>query len=399
MSTIKSLRSVKFRLRSTTALKAMSSGAAVSGLGAGVAFVSNILIARELGPSARGQVAFVLQTAYLLSPLFTLGADKAALRLDGTQSPGNPRRHLIVTATVATALLFLLFGDWRASCGLIAYSLAWIALVRSISFRQNSFRQYLKLIVGYHTTVLAFAVALFLMHVDFWVAWLLPYAVPAIVMLGYDVIRQTRDQLTRPFSAVQTSSLRFLPGSFAAMVATRADRVLMPVLSTNAQLGIYIAVATATESIIWLATSLADHRVARMTNSRSFTNLLRMLIRDLFLFTVVAALVAYAIAILIIPLLGAGFTAGQGLLLPLSLAAVILALYRQVVSWVLAGPTAGAMSIIEVSTAVCAIPVYAVLISRYGAIGAAWGSAIAYLVGLSISLVVARRSVMVHAEP
>ena len=55
---------------------------AASALAAVVAFVVSILSARVLGPAGRGEVATVLQFAYIVAPFVGFGADRLLLRRD-----------------------------------------------------------------------------------------------------------------------------------------------------------------------------------------------------------------------------------------------------------------------------------------------------------------------------
>src|SRR5688500_12078300 len=72
--------------RAFSAVAASSSTALAAAV---VAFIVNILIARLLGPGPRGEVALVLQGAYVIAPLLALGVDRQALR--------EPRRTTLVS--------------------------------------------------------------------------------------------------------------------------------------------------------------------------------------------------------------------------------------------------------------------------------------------------------------
>lgn len=96
---------------------------------------------------------------------------------------------------------------------------------------------------------------------------------------------------------------------------------------------------------------------------------------------------AAATVLVILPLMGKAFVDAQQLVVPLSLAAVALALYRQVVGWLTGGRRAWLASACETTIAAAAIPVYAFAIDRAGALGAAWGSLCVYAAGVLIGLV------------
>jgi O-antigen/teichoic acid export membrane protein len=375
--------------RAPISLRAMSTGASVAALAAVVAFITNILMSRALGPSARGQVAFVLQMAYLMSPLMMLGVDRTLLRSDASKDQQAARRHLLVVALILGIALVVIFRDQRALAAPIAYALSWIALARSCSFREGAFRAYVQTIAAYQVFVLAASVTFYAVGVDNWIVWLAPYLVPAVAICLYDIATDFRRRLRRTFAGVSAASLKVLPSAIATTIILRAERVIMPLASSDAQLGIYVAVATATEVIAWLANSLADHRVARLSGSNRPHGraLLRILIRDGVLFCFPAGLVGAATYWLLIPLLGSSFDSGRSLVAPLCLAAVILALHRQVNAWQLAGRWPGGVTVSTGAAAVVAVPVYIWAIAQAGALGAAWACVGVYTIALTAGLI------------
>ena len=246
-------------------------------------------MSRQLGPTARGEVGFVLQLAYLIVPLIVLGVDRQLLRSEGELHGQVARRHLLPCAVFLSLVLLLVFRDWRALAGVVAYGVAWLVVVRSTSIRENTFKSYLWIIIAYSSSIIWTVMLLYLINPENWALWLTPYLLPGLAFVVIDLVRHGVRGYSRPFAGVTRLSLRLLPAGIALMVVTRADRGFMPGFSTSAQLGIYIAVATGTETIVWISTSLADHRVAHLRPiDGSINTLLRLLGRDCGLFATYA---------------------------------------------------------------------------------------------------------------
>ena len=373
------------------AVRAVGTNTLASGLAALVALVGNVLISRQLGPSARGEVAFVLQLSYLVMPFLLLGVDRQNLRSDSRQDNTRPTRHLVPVTAFVTVVLLGFFQDWRALAPVIALTLSWLAIRRSQSLRDHSFAHYVRAFVTYQVFVAGCTILLFLSGNDDWHWWLLPYALPSVIVLFTETGKNWRVRPREIFGHVNKASLQLLPSTIATLVVMRGDRLLMPALASNTQLGLYAAVATATEMIYWVAQSLADHRVSRLSSRRSIPALVRSLVVDAMMFALVATLVAALIFAILLPLLGPQFASARALVLPLSMAAVVLAIYRQFIAWHLGGPRPETVSFIEVTTAFFALPCYWFAILSGGAQGAAWSSLGVYGFGVTLSLITALR--------
>jgi O-antigen/teichoic acid export membrane protein len=376
-------------------VRAVGTSTFASGLAALVALVSNVLISQQLGPSARGEVAFVLQLAYVVTPFLLLGIDQQTLRDESRREMTRLTRHLVPISFLLTVVFLLVFRNWNALAPSIALTGAWLAIRRNESLRDHSYTRYIKAYIAYQAAIAVCVTVLFVKGNDIWQWWLLPYSLPSLFIIVVE-IKNCRTRPLHLFSHLNRSSFRFLPATIATIVVMRADRLLMPTLSSISQLGLYAAVATATEPIYWIAQALADHRASRYAPERKITSLVRSLAVDSLLFAVIAALAGVLILTILIPLLGPSFASTRDLVLPLSLAVLALALYRQLLSWCLGGPHPGVVSYIECTTAVFALPCYWVAISAGGALGAAWGSLAVYGFGavLALIIVILRRGVV-----
>ncbi|WP_041369470.1 lipopolysaccharide biosynthesis protein [Nakamurella multipartita] len=369
----------------------MSAGVLLSALAAGVAFITNILISRELGPDSRGEVAFVLQASYLIVPFVLLGAERVALRRSGDQGSFVPV-HLTSLCLLVTVAVFALTRDWTALIGPVVYTIATLAVLRSRSFRDNQFSTYTLLIAGYQLTILAFAVTLYLLKVQDWFMWTLAYALPAIPIVVVAGLRRNIKLGRGMFVDVSADSLKLLPASISAVIVTRLDRVILGILAPESQLGLYVSVATATEVLTWLANSLGDHRVSTLAGGRDRRGqLMGILARDCLIFIPIATVAGLTIWLWLLPLLGPAFASAAPLILPLCLAAVMLSLYRQAVSYNLGRHDPTRVTVIEVSTAAVAVPVYFVSIYYGASQGAAWSSLVVYAIGLMIGIALTGR--------
>ena len=360
------------------AVSGVTSGVFVA---AAVAFVVNILSSRVLGPSARGEVAFVLQVAYFITPLILLGRDRGLLRRDEHRPETEPMLPMAVLLLAGGAV----FLEGPALLAVpVALAGAWVSLERSHALRSGQLATFTKVFLGIQAGVLGGTLLLAALDVRTAAYWLLPYALPAL----WVVVSETLGYLARP-PHVLRSMVRWtplLPGGLASMVVLRVDRLLLPALASYRELGLYVAVATASEPVFWFANALSDRRVSSL-GEQSLGRRLRQLIRDAALFIPLAGMSAAGTVLVILPLMGEEFRAARPLVVPLSLAAVTLALYRQVVGWLTAGRRAWLSSVCEAATAAAAIPIYVVAIQHAGALGAAWASLCVYAAGTVIGVV------------
>lgn len=372
--------------RMPRSMRAVGTGAGLSAVAAIVAFLCNILMSRALGPASRGQVAFVLQCAYLIGPVIVLGVDRTLLRDDALRDRRAARRHLMWIGTVFAILFLGIFQDWRALAAPIAYATCWMVVARSNALREHSLVGYILLALAYQGFVLACTVVLYLVGTTDWLLWLLPYALPAVAIVAYDLIGDFRGRLRGAFDGVTSTSLRVLPSTIANTVMLRVERVIMPLVATDADLGIYVAVATATETLSWLANALADHRVARFgTQTGGARGLVRMIGRDALAFAFIAMIVGWSTWWLILPVFGTAFAAGRELVLPLCIAAVVLALFKQFNARLLAGPRPGGVTVASSAGAIVSVPIYCWAIANWGALGASWACVAVYSVALWVA--------------
>jgi O-antigen/teichoic acid export membrane protein len=372
------------------ALRSISGVVAVSFAAAGVAFLVNILTSRELGPAARGEVALILQVAYFATPLILLGRDRGALRKDVTRGP-----DLLLPIAVPLFLVIAFLGAPAFGLAVpVATVGAWVALKRSYALRHGSVTCFVLAQVLVQSCILGGTVILAVLDVRDVTFWVLPYAVPAVVVVLAELVQIVRGRVAILRQRIWLH-IHLLPATLAAMLVLRLDRLMLPALSGYRELGLYVAVATATELVTWVAQPLADHRVSRGNGSVGTSQRLKALGVDAARFAPLTVAVGIAVALIILPLMGPEFSDATKLILPLSLAALALALYRQVVAWLTASERTWLTSACEVGTAMASVPLYLTAITRWGATGAAGASCAVYVFGIVVGLVLLRRDASV----
>ncbi len=366
-----------------------------SAIAAAIAFAVNVLSARALGPGLRGEVAFVLQLSYFLTPLISLAGDKVVLR--GNRGGGEnsqsdapvvvPGRLIhAITTVLLIALLIALFQDWRAMAGAIAGVHAWYAIRRAEAIKTSEMWTYVRPFLVYQSVILAGSASLFLLgSSDVW-AWGAVYLLPLPILL------------VKKKSSSPQGALRRIPASMGLVLASQAqifwlrgDRLLMPIWVTNAELGIYVVVATASEPVYWFSQALADYRLGNQDRSRDLANRLRQLMMELLKLVPIVIALMVIITLLLEPIFGVLFAPGRRLVLPLGVAIVALFVHRQVCGWILASKKPNKVALVELGTAASAALLYPTLIAAHGALGAAWASAAVYVSGVLFGLAVLKK--------
>ena len=361
---------------------------AVSAYAAGGAFLANLTMARTVGPSARGSLAFLLQVSYFVAPLVGMGADKMLLRRSGGENLPMERstRHLLVAAAVATTVALAISGPLALALLPLAYGASWNAIRRAHALRYGTTRGYVGVAAVTTTLVILGSTVLYLLDVRSWLVWLLPYLVlpSALIVVGF--VRNVRHGIAG--GIVSRQSLALVPASLAALVVARSDRLILPLVAGPEALGVYIVVVMAAEPVAWLSQAVADRRVQHLGETHPRHYLRRLATRELPMLSGLAAVTGISLFFLLEPVFGPSYSSGEVLVAPVCLAVVVYAMYRLMMGLVLAGPRAMMSSTIEGSLAVVAISTYVVAIHYYGALGAAWGSVAVYCVGVAAAYLV-----------
>ena len=361
---------------------------AISAYAAGGAFLANLTMARTVGPSARGSLAFLLQVSYFLAPLVGMGADKILLRRSGGERFPMERstRHLLATSAVATTVAVAISGPLALALFPLAYGASWNAIRRAHALRYGTTRGYVGVAAVTTTLVILGSTALYLLDVRSWLVWLVPYLVLPLVLMAVALVRNVRHGILG--GIVSRQSMALVPGSLAALVVARSDRLVLPLVAGPEALGVYIVVVMAAEPVAWLSQAVADRRVQHLGQTHPRDYLRRLATRELPMLSGLAAVTGIALFFLLEPVFGPAYSSGEVLVAPVCLAVVVYAMYRLMMGLVLAGPRAVMYSKIEGSLAVVAVSTYVVAIHLYGALGAAWGSVAVYCVGVAAAYLV-----------
>ncbi|MCW2831508.1 MAG: hypothetical protein JWP31_2200 [Aeromicrobium sp.] len=369
----------------------ITTGAAL--LAAGVAFLVNILMARQLGPSSRGDVAWALQWSYVVGPLLALGVDRQALRGVARGGARLTQLHVWALGLLGVGVAATLGSFAAVACIATAAISASIAIERGTGMATNSLRLFAWLSVGFQLWILGASLALYVGGVDDVRWWLGVYAAPAPVLLAAAVIRTLDGRRlgarARIFGSTSRQSLQYMLGGIGALLAARVERLLLPAVASPRELGLYVSVATASELLVWAARGLGESRVAGLVGvDVSRGDLARLAIRNLFFFAAAAVPVGLGIGFVLIPLLGPGFEDATVLVVPLCMSSALWSTFLQVSAAWLARGSVRQSAALDVSAAALTAVLVLLAAPQHGALGAAWACVAAY--GVMTTVGVAR---------
>jgi O-antigen/teichoic acid export membrane protein len=374
---------------SQRALSAVAASSGTSLAAAVVAFIVNILMARHLGPGPRGEVAWALQGAYVVAPLLALGVDRQALR-EPRRTSAISQRHVWVLGAVGVTVS-LAFGSLAvAACLATAAWGASLAIERGIGMATGSLGRFITLQMAVQVWILVATTVLFVGKVDDPIWWLAVYAAPAPLVLVLSVASDPRAAGSLRhllLGTVNRRSVAYMLGGFGILMAARVERLILPVLASTEELGLYVAIATASEMLIWAAAGLGESRVVGfLTSSHTRRSLAKAAGRDFFYFLVVAAPLAAAIHFLLLPLLGPAFADSDVLIVPLCLASASWATYLQLSAvWLARGSVSQSIRL-DAGAAILTAACVTALVPPFGALGAALGCLAAYTIMIPVAI-------------
>lgn len=372
------------RLRSPAA-KAGLVATGTSLFAAATAFVVNVLMARQLGPSARGYVTWFLQLSYILTPLITLGSDRRALKSNYLWS-NNPQHIWLISLTFAGAAYG--WGSPALSLSALAAGAgAIVAMERSRAMSSGDHRRFIAIHLGIQIWTLAASAALFVLGPRDQVAWLAIYAAPAAPLFLTWLAKRLRRQ---PEQRPELRQLSYMLGGLSLMLAGRVERLILPAVSSNRQLGLYVSMATASEFVAWAARGVSESRVSRLKHAGP-TEFARQLLSDLAVLCAASLPIAAGMKFLLLPALGEGFAPAEELILPLCLASIMWALYLQCSALWLGRRSSSASSLFDLTTFLLVAGLTATLGSKFGALGAAYACIASYSLMIILSIFTSRR--------
>ncbi len=379
-----------------------------------LSILTNIIAARTLDPSQRGALAAGMQAAFFLSTFLLLGIDKSVPIVFNEQKMDKTIPFVWLAASRQGAVA-LIIGALMTVVGLTAdlgrldpifvfglpTALMAIATMLDASFRSvaiNSNRSQLVLLstatVG--GLILAGVAGLSVTDIRTVPVWLLLYG---LARGGVSLVLHLRNG--RPTRTVETSQLeslrvlrrtgrRLWVASFANFAALRSDRLLLPILATTADLGVYVVVSTLTDVLAAPTEAIASVMIPRWRSAALAGKL-----RTAAILAMTLAYLSVSVAGLIVLgpwitelLFGAAYRPTTGLIIALSLASAVYGMNRLLSGRAMALGATRSVSTAELVGMVLAIVSYVALIPSLGTTGAALGSLIGYS-ATAIGLVIA----------
>jgi O-antigen/teichoic acid export membrane protein len=375
-------------------------------------FAAVLIMARVLGPSGRGTVAFLVVTALVVARVAGLGVREAttvfaARHVDarGVLLP-NLMVFLPASALLGAALacgaLVLLGDEQPAGVGdedlavLAAGTLAAALVEGAAAFLVGCGRfGRLALITATAPWLYPFLLAAIWMSAGLTttraaLAWVATETVRALLLL-----RQSARgiHLSRPSLSLLLESLRFGAkawlGSLAGFLNFRTDQILMGFLASEAALGVYAVAVNASEMLLYLpaATATALLPVAARSEPAARVEHTLRAFRSAALVTAFAILVAAALGPLLLPtVFGKPFRASVEpflWLLPGSLGFAATAVFSHAL---VASSSPGLSSLGPLVSLLVGVALDLVLIPRFGASGAAAAASAAFLAGGAAAL-------------
>jgi O-antigen/teichoic acid export membrane protein len=379
-------------------------------------FAALVMIARGLGPSGRGTIAFIAVTAILAARVTRLGVSDAAIVFAAQRPHLRPALLTNLVLSVAAAALvaatvvcgvMLAAPAWRPNgigdteLVILALGIVASALVDAgYSFVLGCSRFGLHAVITVAAAWLyALAVAAVWATVDLTVArvaliWVAVQGVKALVLLWASA---RMSGLGRPDRVLLRESIGFgiraWVGSLSDALNDRIDQILIAFIATEATLGVYAVAVNAWEILLYLPGAAATAvlpSVARADRSLRAEQVLKAF-RSVALVTLLGlAIAAVAGPSLLVLVFGAPFEASIGpflWLLPGTLGYVALAIFS---SALVGSSSPGLSSFGPLVSLGLGVALDLLLIPRFGAAGAAVAASAALLAGGATALILYR---------
>lgn len=375
---------------------------------AGGAFLVNLLAARVLDPSPRGDLAFALQLSYVFTVLALWGLERPyiATRNNGFFSEYRAFTRMITPGVLAViplvvfAVVFLPFSTnwlWVGAALIAAYVLL-NTLVRGVRVAyvvSRNWKPFAFNAIATQVVIVLGAVALVVVDADdprMWMGVYLASTAPSILLL-IPLFRDRGGSAPGPDKAerktLRRRGLVLLPSEFSNTAMLRSDRLLLPILSSPAELGLYVTVATVLEMSTWPIQQWVDASLRRWTAAGAdlARSVGKILLQALLFLVVVTAFMAAAAYAMIAFFLPDAYLAAATVILPLAVASVIHGLTRVQQGLLIAFNCAGRVSIVEIIGIIVSVACYFVLIPQFGMLGAAGGSIAGSITTFTVSII------------
>ena len=399
---------------------ARASGALLAArvLGAAGFFVAAVIMARSLGPTGRGTLAFVTVIALLVARLASFGIGVATVyfaarrpaeraRILGTSAAFVAISGAAVIWLVAAVLLLVpaarpagLTTDliWLMVPGAVLVCLVEWGLSFLLGARLLR-AQLIAMGCGPWLYAVALAVAALLGDLDVEgaaAAWVVS-GVAWVALIGVLAVAATG--IAFPSLALLVESIRFgvraWAGGLARSVNTRIDQLLMAYLSTQAALGVYAVAVNVSEALQYLpgAIAMAFAPAVAATAAGERRERTMRTFRGALLITLVTIPPAMVLGALLLPVVfGDEFRASIVPFLILAPGAIGFLAMRVFTTALLGAALPGRSSVPPVAALVTGIVLDLVLMPPYGATGAAIASTAAFAVGGLAGIALYRRA-------
>jgi O-antigen/teichoic acid export membrane protein len=380
-------------------------------------FVSVLVVARVLGASGRGSMAFLIVTSLVVARIASVGVGEATTVFAAQRPAVRPAlltNMLLFTGAAgvvggASIVLILAVAD-GARPAAIGHVELWALGFGIFASAVNVANWGFLLGIGKASTLAALNASTPWLYSFFlvvlWlgpgltvgraaVAWAAHAGLDAIVGL---VLSARATGLGRPIVSLATQAIRFglraWIGTLSGFLNARADQVLMGFITTEAVLGVYAVAVNASETLLYLpgATGLALLPSIASVGRGQMVDTTLLVFRRLMLLTLATAVVAAGVGPALIPrLFGAPFSASVVpflLLVPGAIGYAALAVFTNALA---ASSAPGRSSIASIVALAIGLTLDVVLIPDFGASGAAFAATVAFLIGGVAALLLFRR--------
>jgi O-antigen/teichoic acid export membrane protein len=377
-------------------------------------FVAVLMLARALGPTGRGTIAFITVTALVVARIAAFGITEATIVFSARRRDergallSNMVVFMLGSGLLAGALacgVLLLLGGERPS-GVGGPELAMLAIGTLVSALVDGAAGFLLGCDRLRRLALITATASWvypLLLGTIWIASGLTVLRAAIAWVATETLRAClllRQSvrgigLARPRLRLLSESVRFgtraWVGSLARFLNFRTDQILMGFLASEAALGVYAVAVNASEALLYLpaATATALLPIAARAEPAERAEQTLRAFRSVALVTGGAIVIAALIGPLLLPVVfGSAFSDSVKpflWLLPGALGFAATAVFSNAL---MASSAPGLSSLGPLVSLVVGIGLDLVLIPRFGASGAAAAASAAFLAGGAVALLV-----------
>jgi O-antigen/teichoic acid export membrane protein len=379
-------------------------------------FTAVLILARSLGPTGRGTIAFITVSALVIARLagFGMGAATTVLASRRMEARGALLANLIlfvltsalIVGSLGFAVLLTLAGHRPEGIGgpelaILVGAGAAIALVEAGgAFLLGCGRvQRLALLTATMTWVYPLLLGIVWVVDGLTVTraalvWLTAETIVALVLLSQSA-RAAGIAAPRPRLLLESMhfGVRAWAGSLARLLNFRTDQIILGFLASEATLGIYAVAVNASEALLYLpaATATALLPIAARADPHVQVEQALRAFRSTVLVTTGLILVAAVLGPLLLPVLfGSAYDASVEpflLLLPGAFGFAATAIFS---SALMASSSPGRSSLGPFVSLVVGIGLDLLLIPRFGASGAAAAASVAFLAGGYVALVMFR---------